>query len=54
MLREGSPPPTCHMSHVTGHLSHVMCHVSCVKCHMHYIFSLVFFDKVVNLVEEGG
>ena len=28
LLREGSPPPTCHVSHVTCHMSHVTCHMS--------------------------
>ena len=27
MLRECSPPTTCHMSSVTFHMSHVTCHV---------------------------
>ena len=27
MLREGSPPPTCHMSCFMCHMSHVMCHM---------------------------
>ena len=42
MLREGSPPPTCHVSHVT-------CHVLCVMCHMSHFF----VDKVVKLVGGG-
>ena len=33
-MTEGSPPTTCHMSHVTCHVSCVMCHISCVKCHV--------------------
>ena len=36
-LREGLPPPTCHLACVMFHLSHVMCHVSCVKCHMSHV-----------------
>ena len=34
MLRECSPPYTCHISCVTCHVSHVICHVSRVMCHM--------------------
>ena len=33
ILREGSPPPTCHMSCVTCHASHVIRHVSHVGFH---------------------
>ena len=40
VLREGSPPPTCHVSHVTCHLSHVNCHVSLVTCHVTHVFCL--------------
>ena len=46
-FREGSPPPTCHMSCVTCHLSHascvtchmskVTCRMSCVTCHMSHV-----------------
>ena len=48
MLRECSPPTTCHMSGVICHESGVTCQVSGVMCHN------VFFsrDKVVELV--GG
>ena len=45
---EGSPPPTCHVSHVMRHVSCFMCHMSNVT-----FFILFFFlDKVVKLV--GG
>ena len=37
ILRECSPPTTCHMSHVACHVSRVMCHMSCVACHMSYV-----------------
>ena len=33
ILSEGSPPPTCHMSHVMCHVSHVTFHVSQVMCY---------------------
>ena len=33
ILRECSPPQTCHMSLVTCHVSRVTCHMSCVTCH---------------------
>ena len=32
LLRECSPPLTCHMSCVTRHVSRVMCHLSPVTC----------------------
>ena len=35
-LREGSPPPTCHMSCV-------MCHMSRVTCHMSHIIIYFYF-----------
>ena len=42
-MREGLPPPTCHLlhvmyhvSHVMYHVSHVMCQVSCVTCNMNF------------------
>ena len=31
ILRDGSPPHTCHVSGVTCHVSHVMCHLSHVQ-----------------------
>ena len=42
ILREGSPPPTCH--------------VSCIMCHMSYAknFSLLFLDKIDKLVGGGS
>ena len=33
-MREGSPPPTCHMSGVICHMLCVMCHILCVTCHV--------------------
>ena len=47
MLREGSPPTMCHLSHVTGHMSYVRspvsgvtCQVSHVRCGFFYVFFL--------------
>ena len=58
ILREGSLPPTCHVScvmchvsHVTCHVSHVTCHVSRVTCHMHFFYKevkLVAGESVIN------
>ena len=33
-MREGSPPPTNHVSHFMCHVSCVMCHMSNVTCHV--------------------
>ena len=35
-MREGSPTPPCHMSHVTCHMSRTTCHMSLITCM--YIF----------------
>ena len=40
MLREGSPPPTCHLSYVLCHVSHVTRHMSNV-----FIYFLTFVYK---------
>ena len=52
-LREGSPPPTCHVASFMCHVSPVMCYVSCVTCHVSLI-SIYFLDKVVKLVDGGS
>ena len=53
ILRECSPPTTCHIWHATCHVSHVTCdvshvtrqmwhvtcHVSCVTCHVSHAMS---------------
>ena len=48
-MREGSPPSTCHVSHILCHVSCVACHVSHVTCQMSH-----FFDRVVKLVSGGS
>ena len=58
-MREGSPYPTCHVSHVKCHMS-VMCHMSSVTCQVSHVFFLssfflnIFFYKVVKLVGGGS
>ena len=37
MVRECSPPTTCHMTIVMGHMSHVEFYVSRVTCHMSFV-----------------
>ena len=44
ILRERSPPLTCHVSCVTCHMSHVTCHVSCGQCHFD-LFLKLFWTK---------
>ena len=44
-MREGSPPPACHLSHVT-------CHVSCVTYEISRV-TKTKMDKVVKLVGGG-
>ena len=39
-MREGSPPPSCHVSYFTGHVSCVTCHMSHVMCHFFHVFLL--------------
>ena len=52
LLREGLPPLTCHVMHVT--VSYVTCHMSNVKCHMSCVtIYFYFFDKFVTLVCGG-
>ena len=53
MLREYSPPITCHLLHIMCHVSHVQCHVLHVMCSMSQYFFLSFLDKVVKLVGGG-
>ena len=48
ILREGSPPPTCHMSPVTYHMSCVTCHVS------HVTYFISFFSNVMKLFGGGS
>ena len=43
ILRDCSPPTTCHMSRVMCPVSHVMCHVLHVLCHVS--FFLFFFFR---------
>ena len=50
VLREGLPPPTCHIPCVTCHVTCVTCHVTCVTCQVSHIFH---FFKVVKL-DSGG
>ena len=52
VLRDGSPPPTCHVSCVTCHtqMSHVKCHMS----HSPVIIFLSFSEQVVKLVGGGS
>ena len=50
LLRQCSPPTTCHMSRVTCHMSCVTCHMSCVTCQIFYLF---FFTKGWSLAGEG-
>ena len=53
MLREYSPPTTCHVSRVMCNVSHIMCHESYDKCHMSdkavllyiYAFFLLLFRQ---------
>ena len=48
ILREGSPPPTCHMSRV-------MVHVSCVTCRvLHVMCQFLFFFISLQSVKLGG
>ena len=56
IFREGSSPPTCHVSNVMCHVSRVTSHVSHVTCHksIFFLFFLLFFDKVVKLVCVGS
>ena len=42
ILREGSHPPTCHMSCVTCHVSHVICHMKHVTFHMSHVIYRIF------------
>ena len=43
ILRECSPPATCHLSHVTCHVLQFTCHVSHVMCHL----SIVIYTFIV-------
>ena len=45
MLRECSPPQTCHVSRVTCHMSRVTCHVSHVTCHVSHFFYFFFLQS---------
>ena len=45
MLRECSPPQTCHVSCVMCHMSRVMCHMSQVTCHMSFFYFYFFFGQ---------
>ena len=51
-MREGSAPPTCHMSPVTCPVSCVTCQVAHIMCHIFFFFS--FLDKVVKLFGGGS
>ena len=52
MSREGSPPPTFHVSNIVCHVLFLMFHVSYVSCHVSHVFFCFYADKVVKLV--GG
>ena len=59
ILKECSPPQTCHVSCVTLHVSRVTCHLSRVTCQMskkklHFFFLRKNMDKVVELVVGGS
>ena len=54
MLRECSPPQTCHVSHVTCHVSRVTCHVSHVTCHMSHVFLSFIFIFYFFFGQSGG
>ena len=43
ILRECSPPSTCHMSGVRCHVSYVRCHVSGVTCQVSCVTFFYFF-----------
>ena len=47
MLRECSPPFTCHLSPVTCHVSHVTCHVS-------HVMYLVTHVTCIFCVKQSG
>ena len=62
ILKEGLPPPTCHVSHimcpiscVMCNMSCVMCHVSCVMCHMSHVTcpNFYLFFLFWTKLEEG-
>ena len=53
-MKEGSPPPTCHVSVVTCHVSGFTCHASGVTCHVsrvtcHNIHIYIFFSLYIFL-----
>ena len=54
MLREGSPPPACHVSCVTCHMICAICYVSRVQCHNFFLYCFFLNDKVVKLVGGGS
>ena len=54
LLRESSPPPTCHVSGVKCHASHIMCHMSHVTYHMYFLLIKNNPDKMVKLVTGGS
>ena len=47
ILRQFSPPPVCHLSHVICHRSHVACHVS------HVMVGLGWSSSVEGLLSTG-
>ena len=54
ILREGAPPPTCHVSHVTCHVSCIMCHVSWVACHLSHIKDKSRIRETSNLLTDAN
>ena len=53
ILRECSPPTTCHMSRVTCHVPLVMCHMSCVTCNFFLLFLRTMWWRVEGLLSTG-
>ena len=52
-MREGSPPPTCHVSNITCHVSNITCHVSHIICHMSRVICQVFFFFFFSSGQRG-
>ena len=50
ILRQCSPPPKIHASHVTCQMSHVKCHMSNVTCHMSHVTCQIF--KKLSLLNQ--